>query len=105
MLAEQYGPDAPFLAQLAVAKVENRRSTKVGIFVDLRIAGSAERVDQIDTEISAGYRTRLDPPRDLVGFTLFIRQGYLSFLEGYTFGNARWPREPMENWMVLERVT
>jgi hypothetical protein len=87
--------------QLAAASVENRRMTGVGIFVDLLISKKAARVNQINTEISEGYRTLLDAPRDLVGFTLFIREGYLSFLEGYTFGDVKWPAEPMEKWLLL----
>lgn len=102
MLMKQYGPRSPFLDQLAVARVENRRMTGVGIFVDLLIGKKAAQDDQINTEISEGYRTLLDAPRDLVGFTLFIRGGYLSFLEGYTFGDVRWPDDLMENWVVLD---
>jgi hypothetical protein len=101
MLVKEYGPQSPFLDQLAVARVENRRMTGVGVFVDLLIAGKAACVDQINTEISEGYPTLLDAPCDLVGFTLFIRKGYLSFLEGYTFGDVRWPYEPMEDWLIF----
>ena len=101
MLIKEYGPGSPFLDQLAVASVENRRMTGVGVFVDLLIAGKAACVDPLNTEISEGYRTLLDAPCDLVSFTLFIRKGYLSFLEGYTFGDVRWPTEPMEGWLVV----
>jgi hypothetical protein len=102
MLVKQYGPRSPFLNQLAVARVEHRRMTGVGVFVDLLIPEEAARVDQINTEISEGYRTVLDTPCDLVGFTLFIRRGYLSFLEGYTFGDVKWPDELMENWVAFD---
>jgi len=76
--------------------------TGVGIFVDLLIAGKATCVDQINTEISEDYRTLLDAPCDLVGFTLFIRNGYLSFLEGYTFGDVKWPSDPMDDWLIFD---
>lgn len=102
MLVKQYGPRSPFLDQLAVARVEHRRMTGVGVFVDLLIPGEAACVDQINTEISEGYRTVLDAPCDLVGFTLFIRKGYLSFLEGYTFGAVEWPSQPMGDWLVFD---
>lgn len=102
MLVKQYGLRSPFLEQLAVARVEHRRMTGVGIFVDLLIAGKAACVEQINKEISEGYRTLLDAPCDLVGFTLFIRKGHLSFLEGYTFGDVQWPTEPMEDWLVVD---
>jgi hypothetical protein len=102
MLMKHCEPRSLFLDQLAVARAANRRMTGVGIFVDLLIAEKAARVDLINTEISEGHRTLLDAPRDLVGFTLFIRGGYLSFLEGYTFGDVKWPDDSMENWVVLD---
>jgi hypothetical protein len=102
MLVKQYGGRSPFLRQLATAGVEKRRFTGVGVFVDLLISGAAARVDKIDSEISEGYRTSLDAPCDLVGFTLFIRNGCLSFLEGYTFGDVKWPAEPLEKWLVFK---
>jgi hypothetical protein len=102
ILLKQYEPQSPFLNQLAVAGVENRRVTGVGVFLDLMIAGKAACVDQINTEISEDYRTVLDAPCDLVGFTLFIRKGYLSFLEGYTFGDVKWPDAPIEEWLIFD---
>ncbi len=76
--------------------------TGVGVFVDLLITGNVASVDQINVEISESYLTLLNPPCDLVGFTLFIRNGYLSFLEGYTFGDVAWPKEPLESWLKFE---
>jgi hypothetical protein len=102
MLVKRCGLKSPFLDQFAAARVENRRMTGVGVFVDLLIVGHAAGVEQVNTEISESYRTRLDAPRDLVGFTLFIRNGYLSFLEGYTFGDGKWPAEPIEDWLALD---
>ena len=103
MLVKQYGPDSLFLGQLAGTRVESRRMTGVGIFVDLLVGGDAGRVDDINSEISGSYMTSLRSPGDLVGFTLFIRSGYLNFLEGYTFGDVKWPEEPMEKWLKLAK--
>jgi hypothetical protein len=102
MLVKQYGPASTFLEQLAVAQVSKRRMSGVGVFVDLFLAGNADSVDEINSEISEGYLTLLDPPCDLVGFTLFIREGYLSFLEGYTFGDVKWPSDRLEKWLLLD---
>jgi len=102
MIVKQYGTQSPFSQQLTVAQVERRRVTGVGVFIDLLITEKAGMcVDDLNDEISENYRTRLDSPCDLVGFTLFIRKGCLSFLEGYTFGDVRWPEEPMENWLIV----
>jgi hypothetical protein len=102
ILVKQYGPASPFLQQLAVARVSERRMTGVGVFVDLFLAGNADSVDQINSEISEDYPTLLEPPCDLVGFTLFIREGCLSFLEGYTFGDVKWPSDALEKWLLLD---
>jgi hypothetical protein len=102
MIVKQYGLGSPFMDQLAGAGVEKRRMTGMGIFVDLLVAENVGRVDAIDCEITEAYRTSLPSPRDLVGFTLFIRGGYLSFLEGYTFGNEAWPKEAMEDWLIFD---
>jgi hypothetical protein len=104
MLLKQYGPASPFLNQLELARVKGRRHTGVGVFVNLLIGANAAAVDRINTEISEDYRTSLGAPLDLVGFTLFIRNGYLSFLEGYTFGDAKWPDGLIEDWLVLDAV-
>jgi len=39
---------------------------------------------------------------DLVGFTLFIRAGVVSFLEGYTHGDVAWPEGLMEDWLIVD---
>ena len=104
MLLKKYGPRSRFLDQLSVAGVENRRTTGVGVFVDLIIPGNVAYVDQINTEISEDYQTVFDAPCDLVGFTLFIRNGYLSFLEGNTFGDVRWPAAAMDEWLIFDEA-
>lgn len=102
MLVKQYGPGSQFLDQLANARVKGRRMTGHGVFVDLVIPDGNARVDDEDSEITEGYRTLLNSPGDVVGFTLFIRKGCLSFLEGYTFGDVEWPDDAPEKWLVLD---
>jgi hypothetical protein len=104
MLIGTYGPGGPFLDQLAVAGVQGREFSGVGVFVELRVPDAVAPVDKINTEISEDYRTRLESPGDLVGFTLFIRNGYLDMLEGYTLGDVKWPEKPMENWLILDDI-
>lgn len=103
LLVEQYGPSSPFLDQLEAVQVIGRRPTGVGIFVDLLVAGNPDP-KQTNVEITQFYKTLLAFPADYVGFTLFIRDGRLNLLEGYTFGDAKWPDEPMEKWLMLEAI-
>ena len=101
MLSAEYGPASGFSRQLAVARVDKRRLTGVGIFVDLSVPQTAARIDGVNAELSADYRTTLPAPADLVGFTLFIRAGVVSFLEGYTHGDVAWPEGLMEDWLIV----
>jgi hypothetical protein len=66
------------------------------------IINAVSSIDRLDTELSVDLRTKLEPPQDLVGFTLFIRDGYLSSFEGYTFGDVRWPDKLMEEWLIFD---
>ncbi|HWD58335.1 MAG TPA: hypothetical protein VG308_08665 [Stellaceae bacterium] len=104
MIIGEYGPATLFLRQIGVAQIDKRRLTGVGVFVDLSIPRSAPRVDAISAELSAGFRTSFSTPADVVGFTLFIRDGAVSFLEGYTYGDAVWPEEPLDEWLILDPV-
>lgn len=76
--------------------------TGVGCFIDLKTPKDIPAVDHINAEASDGFDTRLPPPCDLVEFTLFIRDGYLDWLEGYTFGDVRWPNQPIEEWLLFD---
>jgi len=100
MLVKEYGLRSRFLDQLKLARVYNREFTGKGVFVNLRIGKNVAPVDDVNNEISEGYRTGLAAPADVVGFTLFIRNGYIGFLEGYTFGDAGWPGELSEDWLI-----
>jgi hypothetical protein len=104
LLVKDYGLRTPFLDQLAVATVASRRLTGVGCYIDLQIPKDIPAVDEIDAESSHGFETRLQPPRDSVGFTLFIRGGYLDWLEGYTFGDVPWPDKATRAWLILENA-
>ena len=101
MLIKEYGSDSALLDQLASAKVEVREMTGTGYYADLSLSGDAPRVDDINGDASGACKTSLQPPCDLVGFTVFIRGGYLSWFEGYTFGDVKWPDDPLDKWVII----
>lgn len=104
MLIDEFGSSSPLLDQLDEARVAERRLTGVGVFVDLAVPPGVAPVDRVNATITAGYETALGSPCDLVGFALFIRDGYLSLLEGYTFGDAVWPDQPLEDWLKVAQA-
>jgi hypothetical protein len=104
MLIKEFGAGSPFLDQLDNVQVERRHLTGVGLFVDLAVPSSIAPVDGASSTVTDGYETTLGSPCDIVGFVLFIREGYLSLLEGYTFGDVRWPDKPLEEWLKIAKV-
>src|SRR5271169_6339238 len=86
LIVKEHGPNSPLLDQIPSLTFDIRHMSGTGYYLDLSISKNTPRVDNINAEPSDAQRTSLEPPRDLVGFTLFIRDGYLSGFEGYTFG-------------------
>jgi len=101
MLIKEFGSASPLLDQIASLEFDIRHMTGTGYFVHFTNAEQFLRIDKVNTELSEDLHTSLDEPADLVAFTLFIRDGFLSSFEGYTFGDVGWPTEPMENWLVF----
>jgi hypothetical protein len=102
MLVRQYGPKTELLDQLATLQFDVRHLTGTGYYEIFVRPPQLKSADNINEEITENLTTSLAPPRDSVGFTLFIRGGYLSSFEGYTFGDVRWPDGLMEKWLVLD---
>lgn len=102
MLVKQYGPKTQFLDQLATLQFDVRHLTGTGYYEIFARPPQLNPADNINEEITENLMTSLAPPCDSVGFTLFIRGGYLSSFEGYTFGDVRWPDDLIEKWLVLD---
>ena len=104
MIIGEFGCRSAFLDQLSTAWVENREFTGHGVFVNLRLPENVAPSGRLNREVSRGYPTNLAAPADIVGFTLFIRDGCLRFLEGYTFGDVDWPGDLSTGWLVMQPI-
>ena len=102
MLVEKFGPNSPILDRVSSLEFEARHLTGTGYYVNFSSVKDVSPINKLNTELSEDFPTTLLTPRDIVGFTLFIRDGYLSSFEGYTFGDVGWPAEPMENWLIFD---
>jgi hypothetical protein len=102
MLVEKLGATSPLLDGIRSLKFRTRRMTGTGYYVNFSNSQELPSINKLDTELSEDLRTTLQSPRDVVGFTLFIRDGYLTSLEGYAFGNTSWPEGLMENWLIFD---
>src|SRR5690349_13964598 len=88
LLAGDTGIAPALRAQYAVARVAGRQLTGVGLFVDFGVPAEAPRIVPPDLEVGADA-TLTDGTA--VGFLLFVRDGTLAMLEGYTFADDPWP--------------
>jgi hypothetical protein len=77
--------------QLSHATVSARDYSGVGLFTNFSIPpDAAVRRDLGDAELD-GVGAEIPGVEGGAGFILFIRDGVISFLEGYTYGDAKWP--------------
>ncbi|HZU90509.1 MAG TPA: hypothetical protein VE993_14755 [Stellaceae bacterium] len=102
LVIQNLGPESPFLNQISALRFPIRHLTGTGYFIEFDPLPEALRAAPADTVLSTDLITKLAPPRDLVGFTLFINGGFMTSFEGYTFGDVRWPEEAMEDWLVFD---
>jgi hypothetical protein len=78
-------------SQLDAATFLSRKFTGVGFFTDFEIPTSIERVGKRQNFEIADVFARISGLVNDAGFILFIREGVISFLEGFTFGDEQWP--------------
>lgn len=102
LLVEKFGSSSPLLDRIPSLELETRHMTGTGYYVNFSNPEDLPPIDRLNAELSEDVRTTLPAPCDVVGFTLFIRNGYLSSFEGYTFGDVRWPDEFMEQWLDFD---
>jgi hypothetical protein len=102
ILTEEFGPTSPLLERVPSLEFKARHLTGTGYYIDFSNPTDLPPINKLNTELSQDLRTTLPAPRDIVGFTLFIRDGYPTSFEGYTFGDVPWPDEPMESWLIFD---
>jgi len=103
IITENLGPDSPVLQQLPSLQFPSRNMTGTGFFVEFDPLPAPLRADAVNAAISIDLATKLPPPQDLAGFTLFIDNGFVGSFEGYMFGDVAWPTEPIETWVKFEQ--
>ena len=88
------GPDDFFdilREQYANAEVKSREYTGVGFFTVYQIKDHCRRVENRNFQIADGEGS-LNEDNVSIGFVLFIREGKLETLEGFTYDD-RWPEK------------
>ena len=78
--------------QVDHVKVTRREESGVGVFVHLEVPEEVIDASLVGTNLQFGDVVAEIPGlRHGVGFVVFVRGGRLDMLEGYTFGDERWP--------------
>src|SRR5260370_30403092 len=78
-------------AQSEAEIIMSRKMTGHGFFTDFAIPESVERTTLRNFNIDDVYGNLSDGTE--AGFLLFVRNGALSCLEGFTYGDDEWPQE------------
>ena len=91
MLLEEAGRPYPELyEQLSVARIKNKKYTGVGFQLNLEIPHDAKRIKGSPTFPLALVFAEIKELKRGAGFVLFIKDGMLTQLEGFTYDEP-WP--------------
>jgi hypothetical protein len=90
------GNDSKFsnlLEQMKTATVADRKNTGSGFYVDFFIPQNAPRIPANPSFEISDVTGKLNGGKLDVGFVLFVKDGALSMLEGFTYGTDEWPEQ------------
>ncbi len=89
--------------QFNSAQVKLREYTGVGLFINLIVQKNNKGVDVLfgvkPNFCFGDVRTFIGIQNQELGFLLWITDGYLDFLEAYTYGDVEWP-EDLSNFKI-----
>lgn len=84
LLREQY-------VRAAIREVE---LTGVGFFIEFEVPGDVARTDPANVT-GGNVHIEVEGLKHGIGCLLFVRDGVIATLVGYTFGDDEWPEHPM----------
>ncbi len=88
--------------QYEAASVETREFSGAGFFTSFRVPEDSVKLPQGESFRLGGVSGQINGVANGVGFVLFIEQGVIHLLEGYTYGEESWPTILTE--YKLERI-
>lgn len=95
----------PVLAALRIqaerGKLASREHTGVGVFCNFAIPRDAPRITSHKRIVFGDVHARIDGLEYGAGFLVFVIDGYLGLLEGYSFDGEPWP-EVVGQFALLE---
>jgi hypothetical protein len=82
-----------FLKQLDNCQVVSRENTGCGFYTALRVDRHIAPSEFKERELIQGVHVSCPELQHGAGFILYIQNGYLHSLEGYTFVDEQWPEK------------
>ncbi len=77
--------------QYETASVITREFSGVGFFTSFSVLEDSEKLHQAESLQLGGVKGQINGVANGVGFVLFINKGVIDLLEGYTYGDEKWP--------------
>lgn len=75
------------------AATYTEESNSAGYYVDFKVSNS---VSPLSTDKLPSVIGKNKAGRIIVGFVIFVKNGYIDCFEGYTFGDEKWPSSDEE---------
>ncbi|BBB90464.1 hypothetical protein [Methylomusa anaerophila] len=85
--------------QYRKANIKNREFSGSGFFTTFDVPDDATRLEILKSFHFGDVLGQCDGVKDGIGFVLFIKNGAMNCLEGYTYGDDKWP-ETLENYQL-----
>jgi len=79
--------------------IKKREFSKTGFFTSFTIDKNFPTIDEKSYFHVGDVIAKVNNNDDIIGFVLFIKNGYIDMLEGYTFGESLFP-EKIENYSL-----
>ena len=86
--------------QYAVAQVTERKFSEVGFFTYFRVAPDVPSAKPDSFELGHSIHLEIEGVENGAGVVLFIRNGVLDMLKGFTY-TATWPRSPVLRNLII----
>lgn len=77
--------------QFSQVRIKNREFTGVGFFTTFVIPDDVTKLETQKSFQFGDVDGKINEEND-VGFILFVKDGVIDFLEGYIYGDEKWPK-------------
>ena len=93
-IIEESLPESAILEeQYRCAKIVSREFTGFGFFTKFEVANKNLQIPARSNSHLGRVQAKIEGLEYGAGFVLFVKDGFISLLEGYCYGNEPWPDE------------